>query len=534
MQKRYNLVIKRFVFIAALFTFSQHAFSQAVYIPYSYEFNQKFNAQLYSLNTDLHTALKPFALDSALKPRYHQLMNIGVDSNRHSWLSRILFNQHLLEVNTKDYTFYGDYLPDLQIGQDVKNKVSTSMNTRGYQLGGTVGDKFFFYTSGYENQGSFPGYFENVVKAIQFVPGAAYDRNYAHTSRLEDWSYATAIVSYWPIKQLNVTLGQDKAFIGDGYRSLLLSDFAAPYPFLRVTAQLGKKVQYMAMWAYMENDTLHKFDGFGSNRRKWGVFHYIDWNITNRLSVGGFNALIAAEADSSGHFHGFDANYINPVILLSQLGPSNPTPDNVLFGGTAKYKVFDKTAIYGQFIIDRYSNTISSYTTGGYQLGIRGADLFKVRDFNYLFEYNTVKPYTYAGSQQIVAYAQYNEPLTDPLGANFKEWVAMLNYSIGRFSLQGQFNYAQYGLDASKTQDNGGDVNKPTPMVATANVTGQGISTKLYYTEGTVSFLINPKYNLRLEGNALYRMESSSLTNNKTLLFTFGLRSTFRDLYHDF
>jgi hypothetical protein len=534
MQKRYPLFLKQVILIAALFSFSQQVFSQAVYLPYSYDFSQKFNAQLYSVGTDLHTTLKPFLLDSALAPRYNQLMNIGVDSSRHSWISRILFNQHLIQVNAKDYTFYADYLPDLQVGKDTKNQTSTFLNTRGYQLGGTVGDKFFFYTSGYENQGSFPDYFVSKIKALQFVPGQAYDRNYAHITRTEDWSYATAIVSYSPIKQLNITLGQDKAFIGDGYRSLLLSDFAAPYPFLRVTAQLSKKVQYMAMWAYMENDTIRKFDGFGSNRRKWGVFHYLDWNVTNRLSLGAFNALIAGEADTSGHRHGFDANYINPVILVSGQGPSTPYPDNVVFGGTARYKIFDKTAIYGQFIIDNYRNSSGSVSTGGYQLGIRGADLFKLRDFNYLFEYNTVKPYTYAGSNQIVAYAQYNEPLADPLGANFKEFVGMLNYSIGRLSLQGQFNYAEYGADATHVQDNGGDVNKPIPATATTNVLGQGIPTKLYFGEGTVSLLINPKYNLRLEGNLLYRTETSAITNSKTLLFTFGLRSTFRNLYKDF
>jgi hypothetical protein len=36
----------------------------------------------------------------------------------------------------------------------------------------------------------------------------------------KDYSYATAILSYTPIKQLNITLGQDKTFIGDGYRSI--------------------------------------------------------------------------------------------------------------------------------------------------------------------------------------------------------------------------------------------------------------------------------------------------------------------------
>jgi hypothetical protein len=113
----------------------------------------------------------------------------------------------------------------------------------------------------------------------------------------------------------------------------LLSDYAAPYRLLRITANLGK-VQYMAMWSYMESLNAKKFDGFGSNRRKWGIFHYLDSNVTNRLSLGFFNALIADEADDYGNLHSFDLNYVNPVILASSLGPSKPIPDNTFVGFT--------------------------------------------------------------------------------------------------------------------------------------------------------------------------------------------------------
>jgi hypothetical protein len=539
LQNIYRLKMKKLLILVAIIAFAVNlGKAQSVYLPYSYQFDQKFNSSVYSLQSTLHTSLKPFLIDSTLRPTYNALMNRGVDSSRHTWIARKIFNEHGFDVKTKEYTFYADYLPDLMVGRDFSDKRTTNLNTRGFQAGGTIGDKFSFYTSGYENSAKFVGYYNDIVNKYAFVPGQAYNRSYhGQLSGSQDWSYVTAIISYTPIKQLNITLGTDKTFIGDGYRSLLLSDFSANYPLLRLTANLGK-VQYMMMWAYMEDINLNKFDTFGSNRRKWAAFHYLDWNVTNRFSLGFFNALIAQEADDNGNFHGFDVNYINPLVFASSLGPKSQ-PDNVLAGFTAKYKIFDKTAVYGQLLLDNFkasnffSGSNSTDNTNGVQLGIRGADLFKVSGFNYLLEYNSVKPYTYASPQAITSYIDYSLPLGDPLGANFREFIGILNYSIGNFDFMGQFNYAKYGIDPAN-MNYGHDPYKPTTTAsATTTSIGQGIPTSLRYAEGTVSYLINPKYNLRFELGGLFRQEKNGITNRKTTLVTFGLRSTFRSLYHD-
>jgi hypothetical protein len=538
MRKINLLPIGKRILIAGIILFSATLVkAQAVLLPYSYQLDQKFNSSIYSTENSFHTSLKPFLVDSVIGPRYNQILQVGVDSSRKGWILRKIFNEHLFDVKTKEFTFYGDYLPDLQLGHDFAGKTNTYLNTRAYQFGGTVGTKFFFYTSGYTNAGKFPNYLNNYINKIDFVPGQAY--NFYSGRAAKDWTYVTAIVSYTPIKQLNITLGEDKTFIGDGYRSLLLSDFAANYPLLRLTANLGK-VQYMMMAAYMEDQQAKQFDSFGNNRRKWAAFHYLDWNITNRLSLGYFNALIASEADNTGNFHGFDPNYINPVYFSNALNPAPSQPDNIFTGFTGKYKIFDKTAIYAQLLINRFNagdffSGGSTDNTNGVQLGIRGADLFKVTNFNYLFEYNTVKPYTYASQQPITSYTELSEPLGDPLGANFREFIGILNYTVGRFDFMGQLNYAKYGLDPIAAANFGQDMTKAyNPATATTATVGQGLSTTLRYAQGSISFLINPKYNLRLELGGLVRQEVNTKSDIKTALFTFGLRSTFRDLYSDF
>jgi len=534
MQNIYARSLKKLLLLFIPFAFViQKANAQAEYIPYSYQFDQKLNANVYSVNTSFHTSLKPFRVeDSSVTARYRQLLQLGVDSNYKQWLWRKVFNEHLFDEHEKDYTFFADYLPDLQVGREFNNKDNTFINTRGYQLGGTIGSNFYFYSSGYEDQARFPLYYKTYVNQIRFVPGEAYNRD-AYTSSTADWSYVTAIVSYSPTKHLNLTLGEDKTFIGDGYRSLLLSDWAASYPLLRVTANLGP-VQYMMMWTNMEDLFQQKFDTFGNNRRKWAEFHYFDWNVNNRLSLGLFNAIIIGASNGAGQTHGFDFNYINPVFFASSLGSNTPYSDNVITGFTGKYKVLNKTIVYGQLMFDRLSENSAPKNTGGFQAGFRGADLFGVTNLNYLFEYNTVKPYTYSSPQTITNYTDYSQSLGDPLGANFKEAIGILDYSIGKFDIQGELEYATLGLDPSTKYNYGQNVMLAFPAILPSDFTGQGLHTQLYYGEGTLSYLVNPKYNLRLEGGLLLRDEKNAMMSSKTVLITFGLRSTFRDLYHDF
>ncbi|MBD1394458.1 gliding motility protein RemB [Mucilaginibacter sp. ZB1P21] len=518
--------------------------AQSVYLPQSYQFYQKFNGQIYSKGSLKHTSLRPFLIDSTVSTRYTELMNIGVDTTRKSWVSRKLFNEHLIQVNKKDFTFYGDFLSENIWGHDfddpntkpayfhpigVGPKAKLGLNTRGFQFGGTVGSKFSFYTSGYENQAVFPSYYNRYVDSLGFVPGQGYDRSFGKTTK--DYSYVTALLSYTPIKELNITLGQDKTFIGDGYRSLLLSDFAANYPMLRVTANVSK-FQYMMMWTMLQDINEKKFDSFGSNRRKYGLFHYLDYNVTNSLSLGFFNAVIIPEADVNGNRRGFDINYINPIVFIPGSGPSSQ-PANTMVGFTGKYKFLDKNAIYAQYLIDKLQSGSGGKNRTGLQLGARGGDIFGVKNLSYIMEYNTVQPDTYSDNQTLTYYTFYGQPLGHPLGANFKEYLGIMNYTAGRFDFQGQLTYSRYGYDGT-VFDYGYNQSMRQYPAAVRFPLGPGVTTSVRYAEGTVSFMVNPKYNFRFELAGLYRDERNALGSKKTAMISFGLRTTFRNLYHDF
>lgn len=550
--KKHILVITAFCYFLLL---SETAQSQVQYQPYSYQFYQKLDDSVYSTKTRFHSSIKPFLIDdTTLYAKYKSLINYGVDTvGHHSLVHRKLFNEHLIDIKKPDYTFFADYLPDLTIGRDFSDSRTTWLNTRGYQVGGTIGSKFYFYSSGYENQAVFADYLNTYINQSGIVPGQAYDRKFGG-SRTKDWSYVTALISYTPSKYLNIAAGHDKNFIGDGYRSMLLSDYSSPNSFLKLTGNLGN-VSYMVMWSYMQDPRAPQLSYEVGNRKKWGVFHYLDWNVTNRLSLGFFDSVIWADSDDQGHKRGFDFTYGNPIIFLRPLEASNGSPDNAMIGFNGKYKISDQVTAYGQFALDEFeasnffSNKGSSRNKYGWQIGLRGADIFNVKRLNYLVEYNGAKPYTYSQEKSINNYAQQNEPLAHPWGANFKEVVGLLNYSYKRFNFSGELNYGHYGLDTD-TLNWGKDVSLsylkqarydgPPEFFGTraaistvGNYIGQGLTTNMYYAEGKVAYLLNPKYNLRIEVGGIFRKETNSLFTNNTTMLTIGLRSSFRNLYQD-
>lgn len=517
--------------------FTKQAEAQLFYQPYSYQFYQKLNTKEYATGSRLHTSLKPYFLSDSTPVRtaYDSIMNFKINKPGLNWFIRAGFTGHLADVKTKNYTFYFDYLPDLLVGKENFSKQNIWLNTRGIQFGATIGKSFFVYTSIFENQGQFPNYIDNYIKYSKVVPSEISVNILPFSNGSTDWSYVTSLIGFKPNDNITIALGQDKVFIGDGYRSLLLSDNAPVAPLLRLSVNLNKNIQYTAVWTYLQDQHAPPIDTFTNNRRKWGAFHYLDWNISNRASIGFFNGLIATEADNQGNLRPFDFNYINPILFTSSLQPSSPVADNILVGFTGKYKILAKTTVYGQFVLSQAPDNTTNSGTNGWQLGVRGSDLFTVNSLNYILEYNTVGAATYYGKNSMVNYTQLSEPLGDPLGANFKEFIGILNYSTKHIDFQIQGNYAKLGPN-SGYNDYGtnikiaGYVNAPQ-IIGTLPITSP---TTLKYAEGTVSFILNPNYNLRLELGGLVRQATNATSDTKTAMITLGLRSTFRNLYHDF
>ncbi|MCX6138060.1 MAG: hypothetical protein NTV54_11255 [Ignavibacteriales bacterium] len=513
--------------------------AQSQLLPIDHQLNNRLSKTLYSLSHPVHSPLQPFELrDLTVGNNVDSVLATGRvwDTTNTGSLSRKLFAEHLVDIVADDYRLYIDFYPDFQIGRDVEAERTTSVNTRAFGVGGSAGNAFSFRADFYDNQVKFPEYVDAIVRRDSIIPGQGYYK-YSGTQTF-DFAYASAVISYRPSRYLGVQVGQGKNFLGDGYRSLMLSDAAFNYPYLKLTADLWK-IKYICMWTEFQHitsaaepDAWHK---------KSGVFHYLDVNITKRLSVGLFESMIWREQDSTGR-RGIELNYLNPIIFLHPTGYSIGSPDNYLIGMNWRYIIADGTALYGQAMLDEFVIGELVKNRGwwgnkyGIQFGVKSAEPLNVRGLFAQAELNLVSPYTYAHLDPEKNHAHYRQSLEHPLGANFYEWLAIGQYSTGRYEFRLQCNYALYGNDSSATDNVGKDVYKSyvTRDHEYGNFIGQGIHTRLLYAQVQTSYLLNPMNNLRLEASCSYRSATSTIESSESLHVSFGIRGSFRNLYYDF
>ena len=188
--------------------------------------------------------------------------------------------------NDEVYFAINPYI-DFQVGSDGHR--TTWVNTRGAEIKGTLGKKFAFYANARENQAVFPEYVDAYCSNVHVVPGQGHANKFKKNGR--DYTNAAAYISYRPLKWIDATLGYGKNFIGDGYRSMMLSDNAANYPYFKVRADFWR-IQYTCLYAQMTDRNTVLADN--TYARKWAVIHYLDFAVTKRLNIGFFDAVVDA------------------------------------------------------------------------------------------------------------------------------------------------------------------------------------------------------------------------------------------------
>lgn len=520
--------------IFLFFSFSALGFSQSFPVPYDFNFYNKIADTLYSTHQRIHSSLKSFSQqDSVAQNAFDSVEAKTYLPSHGSFITRKLFNEHLVQYYKQDYSFYFDFMPDFQVGKEIGHK-STALNTRGFQFGGRIGSQIYFHTSYFENQGTFPSYIRNSILITQVVPGQGYVRQFGNNGF--DFSAADGYFSYVPSRYFAFELGHGKNFIGDGYRSILLSDNTFSYPYAKVTTTVGP-FKYMNVWSQLQYTNGVPFTDSTAYPKKYAVFQYLDWNINKNFSFGVFeNTMLRPR--------GFDLNFMNPIVFLRPVEYSIGNPDKSLLGFNGSYKFLNKYVVYGQLVISDFTMTKVFGDPGyfsnkqGFQLGMRAFNFMQVKKLNLLVELNTIRPFTYTAINPLLSYSHYGQALGDPLGASFREFIFIGNYSYRRFDLRAQFNYALEGIDDPLLpgQTTGGDIFKPYPSRTHDDgyFIGTGISTHLLFTDLRISYMLNYKNNLRLELGYTNRTLMSSIDTQRSNYFSFGIRASFRNFYYDF
>jgi hypothetical protein len=515
------------------------------------------NAQYFNLNNDLnnqiegrvsqkqqrfHSEVKPYQkreIDSIFNS--DSVLYQGIDSKfTRTWAGRKLFNENLLQLRKKGYTLTLDPVFDFEVGRDLKGNRNVWVNTRGVSFSGTIGTQFSFETRIFENQATFIYPVDSLIRRIGVVPGQGTYKGFKTDGF--DYFMSEANISYSPSRYFNFQLGQGKNFIGDGYRSLLLSDASFSYPYLKVTADVWV-LKYTCTYAQFQDIRVHPNAGSGGDQihtQKYGVFHYLSAAITPKFTLGFFESVIWSSPDSA-NTRGFEFSYLNPIIFLRPIEEANGSSDNALMGMNSSFKIMPELTIYTQLMLDEFKLEHIKNQDGwagnkfGFQLGAKGYNVFDVKGLSYRAEFNTVRPYTYSHSSSIRNYGHFNQPLAHPQGSNFNELVTMITYNPNRWTLAAKLVATTYGADTNNLNF-GGDIYKSytTAYQEYNNKTTQGLKTNFINCELRCNYMLNPRNRMMLEGIVSYRHLKNDNLNQSSLYFGIAFKTSVLNLYYDF
>ena len=532
----------------------RNKFESQLNIPFSHQVYSRFDKQLNLVGTNSHTASKPFLYD--MVDPYYDFESVAdsLDTGKTGWWGRKWTNEHMVRVQGEDYWFTLDPAADLQLGLETENLDGdgfTYNNTRAVFVQGGLGTKLNFFAAVYESQGRFPGYFDRFARSLRpdgGNPAIIPSRGIAKLGRNGDLDYPVAegYLSYTPNKFFNLQLGHGKQFMGDGYRSLLLSDNSSYYPFIKLNTTFWK-IKYTNTWTSLR-DVRPEVTANGSFRTKFMANHYLSWNVSKKLNLGFFESVIWDNENDRG----FDLNYLNPVIFLRAIEFSTGSRGgNALIGLSGKYKFNNRVNAYAQIVIDEFSG--SAITGGnqnfrnkqGVQLGAKYYDAFGVKNLTLQAEYNQVRPYTYSNNEIQLNYGHANQSLAHQWGANFKEYIAIARYERDRWYGTGKLIIGARGLEIGDINEvyfggsiYGNDENRPSD---TGIEFFQGNRANTFYGDLEVGYLINPATNLKVYANAIYRdfttqIQDRDLGNfdTNTLWFNLGFRTDLFNWYYDY
>ena len=527
----------RILTLLCLIIISHELQAQERLLPLNKGMQQWFELYIYEPDLNFHTSVKPFQI-SELKDStpYDSILNPVRPAGGFydSWVGRKIFKEDLLKFQAGDYMLRINPLFDFRIGRDLQNEDNAYTNTRGIHVEGTIGPKVSFYTGFFENQSNFVNYIDSIVVRQSVVPGQGRVKTFKDNAY--DYSMSFGGVIYRPSKHFAFQFAHDKNFIGDGYRSLLLSDVAYNYPFFKITTDFWK-IKYVNIYAQFQ-DLKTPVPSNIAFRKKYGTFHYLDINIGKKLNVGLFDAVIWQNDTASGR--GFDFNYLNPVIFLRPVEFSLNSPDNAMLGLNLSFAFSANHVLYGQLALDEFLLKEVKDGNGwhgnkqAFQLGYKGFNL-GLKNLGFQTEFSYVRPFMYQHLTTLQNYAHYNEALAHPLGANFWESVSFLTYRYKRINFSAQVMYAIAGRDTGSV-NYGGNIfknyyDRPSNY---GNEHLQGLETTTLFTDLKIQYLINPKTNMNVEFGVINRTLTNDLQEQKTTWVYLGLRTALYNYYYDF
>jgi len=489
------------------------------YIVHDVEFIDSVN----QLNGNNLTSVDQYNLQSILMDNSEWVTGSKENflSKKPIWNTFYVTKPNLFEVDTKDFFLAVNPIINFQFGSESGNNSNLFLNKRGITARGRIANKIGFSTTISENQERGPQFFQDRVNQFHAVPGVGFYKPFKTTAF--DYFDARGYVTFNATKYIDIQFGYDKNFIGDGYRSLFLSDDANSYLFLKLNTRIWK-FNYQNL--FMELTPQYAKSGDRLLPRKYAAMHHLSMNVTKWMNIGLFESVVF------GRSQYFDFQYLNPIIFLRYVEGNVGSPDKAHVGLDFKANAAHQFQFYGQFLLDEFILKEITKNNGfwankyGYQLGAKYVDAFTIKNLDLQIETNRIRPFTYSHYDSVTNYTHYNQMLAHPLGANLQEFIGVLKYQpVPKWYINARAIYYYQGLD-SAGQNFGGN---PFELYTTREkdygyFVGDGNKAKCLNASFALSYEL--KENLFIDGSYLYRKYSvaNGTGSGNTSLFNIGIR----------
>ena len=196
-------------------------------------------------------------------------------------------------------------------------------------------------------------------------------------------------ISYSPNHIFNFQLGLDHNFIGEGARSMLLSDYGTSYPFGKIRMRFWR-LEYAILYQFLRERDNNQWAG------KFASSHHLSFNAAKWLNIGVFETVVFQPKDTLVN-RGFDVEYLNPFVFYRPQEYSLGSSDNVLLGIQLN-AFWKKHTFYSQFILDEFYFAEIKAKSGwwankfGGQFGVKGRFSKTKNKLFYRLEYNFARP----------------------------------------------------------------------------------------------------------------------------------------------
>ena len=453
-------------------------------------------------STPVHSALRPLLesrVGAASDGEY-----LVPDRKYYYLFGSKMLREHLGSINEVGFQLTLDPLFDLGVNYDWNDTLQLNIlesgrvgfnlpatNTRGALLQGDIGMKVSFQSMLYETQMAYPQWLFNQADSLGVVPGQG--RFKLVEGRKLDYNQSYGWVSWKAAEWLQLQAGHGKHFIGHGYRSMLLSDAAFNYPYIRSTAYaLNDKLQYTWMYAGLQTlERLPRGDVPESLfRRKALSMAYLSYIPIPELEVGLFESVTWQRWDSAQGTQPIAPESLLPVLGTGILGKGFDDMAHVVAGVNLRYTLPFGGWLYGQFVTDGPAD--GRY---GYQVGAKFFDVL-VQRLHLQAEYNFASEGLYTHPAWHQEYSHFNQPLAHPSGTHFDEFILGLYYQYKRWFLDVRQHYLDRDLTASGNIFPG--------------ASDQGFTTSPFISRSTTTsvqlgVMLNPVTNMQLTLGYQYR-----------------------------